>query len=170
VKKENLKPVTFFIAGVIQGSSRNRALSDQSYRKRLINLLAKAFPSAQIISPYDLHPNSIDYGLEEGKATFLEMVGRAVECDVVIAYLPEASLGTAIEMWESYRAGVPIWTISPMKENWVIRFFSQRIFSSMVDFERFLFAEAQEEVGRAARSGGQRPEAPSGRPGGELCP
>lgn len=166
MKKGNSKPMTFFIAGVIQGSSKNRDLRDQGYRKRLTDLLAKAFPEAEIISPYDLHPNSIDYGLEEGKATFLEMVGRAVECDVVIAFLPEASLGTAIEMWESYRAGVPIWTISPMKENWVIRFFSQRIFSSMADFEQFLFAEGEEEIARAARSDGQRPEELSGRPGG----
>ena len=169
MSKEELKPLTFFIAGVIQGSSRDRGLRDQSYRQQLTDLLEKAFPGAQVISPYDLHPNSIDYNLEEGKSTFLEMVARAVECDVVIAYLPEASLGTAIEIWESHRAGVPIWTISPMRENWVIRFFSQRIFSSITDFERFLFTEAQEEVEHAARSGGQRLEELSGRPGGEHC-
>lgn len=150
-----LKSPSFFIAGVIQGSSQDRELCDQSYRKHLIHLLEKAFPGALIISPYDLHPNSINYSLERGKTTFLEMVSKAARCDVLIAYLPEASLGTAIEMWECYRRGIPIWTISPMKENWVIRFFSQRIFPSMAEFERFLFAQAGEEVLRGVLGSGQ---------------
>ena len=153
-----MRPAVFFIAGVIQGSSQDRGLSDQSYRKRLIRLLKKNFPDALVISPFDLHPNSIDYGLDKGKATFLEMVDRATECDVLIAYLPEASLGTAIEIWESYRKGVLIWTISPMRENWVVRFFSHRIFASMAEFERFLFTGAHEEVLRAVRGRDGRPE------------
>ena len=37
-----------------------------------------------------------------------------------MAYLPEASLGTAVEMWEAYREGVPVVTISPMRINWVV--------------------------------------------------
>lgn len=165
-----MRPPSFFIAGVIQGSSQDRGLCDQSYRKRLTQLLKKAFPGALVISPYDLHPNSINYSLEKGKVIFLEMVARATQCDVLIVYLPEASLGSAIEMWECYRVGIPIWTISPMKENWVIRFFSHRIFPSFSEFERFLFTEAKEEVLRAVRGSGQRPEELSGRPGGELCP
>jgi hypothetical protein len=165
-----MRPAVFFIAGVIQGSSQDRALSDQGYRKRLTRLLKKSFPDAMVISPYDLHPNSIDYDLEKGKTTFLEMVDRATECDVLIAYLPEASLGTAIEMWESYRKGVLIWTISPMQENWVVRFFSHRVFASMADFERFLFAEAHEEVLRAIRGSDQRPEGLPDESGDELRP
>jgi hypothetical protein len=108
--------------------------------------------------------------MEKGKATFLDMVAKATKCDVLIAYLPEASLGTAIEMWECFRVGIPIWTISPMKENWVVKFFSQRFFPSMVEFERFLFAEAKEEVFRAIRGSGPRPEGLLGRSGGEINP
>ena len=165
-----MRPPSFFIAGIIQGSSQDRGLSDQSYRVHLTQLLKKAFHDALIISPYDLHPNSIDYSMEKGKATFLDMVAKATKCDVLIAYLPEASLGTAIEMWECFRVGIPIWTISPMKENWVVKFFSQRFFPSMVEFERFLFAEAKEEVLRAIRGSGQRPEGLLGRSGGEINP
>jgi len=157
-------PPTFFLAGIIQGSSRSRGLSDQSYRGRLAGILKKAFPDAEIICPFDLHPNSIDYDLDKGKKTFLEMVSRAKRCDVLIAYLPEASLGTAIEMWESFRSGVTIWTISPMKENWVVKFFSHRVFSSLDEFEIHLREQAREEVLRAVRGRGERSETVSDPP------
>jgi len=151
----NVSPPTFFLAGIIQGSSKSRGLSDQSYRGHLAGILKKSFPDADIISPYDLHPNSIDYDLDKGKKTFLEMVSRAKQSDVLIAFLPEASLGTAIEMWESYRSGVTIWTISPMKENWVIRFFSHRVFNSLEEFEKYILGKAREEVRRAIRCRGE---------------
>jgi hypothetical protein len=164
----NKRPPSFFIAGIIQGSSRSRDLSDQGYRGHLAEILKKIFPDADIISPYDLHPNSIDYDLDKGKATFLEMVSRAKHSDVLIAYLPEASLGTAIEMWESFRSGVTIWTISPMKENWVVRFFSHRVFASLGEFERYLLERSQEEVQRAIRCRRQRSETVSDPPEPEL--
>jgi len=154
----------FFLAGIIQGSSRSRGLSDQSYRGRLSGILKKAFPDADIICPYDLHPNSIDYDLNRGKKTFLEMVSRAKRSDVLIAYLPEASLGTAIEIWESFRSGVTIWTISPMKENWVVKFFSHRVFGSLDEFELSMGEQAREEVLRAVRSRGERSAAVSEPP------
>lgn len=165
-----MKSPSFFISGVIQGSSQGRELCDQSYRERLAQLLKEVFPHAEVVNPYDLHPNSIDYSLEKGKATFLKMVSRAAQCDVLIAYLPEASLGTAIEMWECSRVGIPIWTISPMKENWVIKFFSQHIFSTLEEFQKFLFAEAREEVLRAFSGSDQRSEELPGRSGAALDP
>ncbi len=158
------RPPAFFLAGIIQGSSRSRDLSDQSYRSRLTGILKETFPHAEIVCPYDLHPNSIDYDLQKGKKTFLEMVSKARRSDVLIAYLPEASLGTAIEMWESYRSGVTIWTISPMKENWVVRFFSHRIFGSLGEFETYVREKAREEVRRAVLGRGERPETLSDPP------
>ena len=47
-------------------------------------------------------------GLER---TLLEMAEEAARADVLIAYVPEASMGTAVEIWEAYRAGKPILTI-----------------------------------------------------------
>jgi len=161
-------PPTFFLAGIIQGSSRSRGLSDQSYRGQLAGILKETFPDADIICPFDLHPNSIDYDLEKGKKTFLEMVSRAKDSDVLIAYLPEASLGTAIEMWESYRSGVTIWTISPMKENWVVKFFSHRVFGSLNEFETYVRGQAREEVRCAVRGRGERSEAVSDPPERQL--
>jgi hypothetical protein len=160
--------LSFFIAGVIQGSSQNRDLMDQGYRQQISRLLKRTFPDARVISPYDLHPDSINYDSTKGKATFLEMVRRATECDVLVAYLPEASLGTAIEMWESYRNGVIVWTISPMRANWVVQFFSHRVFSSLEEFEKYLIGEAPEETFHAVRRRGQRPEGISHRSGHEI--
>ena len=35
------------------------------------------------------------------------------EIDVLLAFVPEASMGTAIEMWEAYQHGAAVITISP---------------------------------------------------------
>ena len=66
------------------------------------------------------------------------MAAEAARADVLIAYLPEASMGTAVEMWEAHRAGKPVLTISPLAENWVVRFLSTRVFPSLVAFESFV--------------------------------
>ncbi len=131
-------PKRFFLAGIIQGSQRGRRLYPQDYRERIKRALEERFPRAVIFCPYELHPNSIDYDSEKGKETFLRMIEEAKRSDCLVAYLPEASLGTAIEIWECYKSGVPIWTISPMGENWVVKFFSTKIFPSLSDFETYL--------------------------------
>ena len=131
-------PERFFLAGIIQGSQRGKELYPQYYRERIKRALRRRFPRAEIFCPYELHPYSIDYDSKRGKETFLSMIEEAKRSKCLVAYLPEASLGTAIEIWECYKSGVPIWTISPMGENWVVRFFSTKIFSSLSDFEAYL--------------------------------
>ena len=131
-------PKRFFLAGIIQGSQRGKRLYPQDYRERIKRALKERFPQAEIFCPYELHPNSIDYDSKKGKETFLQMIEEAKRADLLVAYLPEASLGTAIEIWECYKSGVPVWTISPMGENWVVKFFSTRVFPTLVHFEAFL--------------------------------
>jgi len=131
-------PKRFFLAGIIQGSQRGRELYPQGYRERIKRALKGKFPQAEVFCPYELHPNSIDYDAQRGKETFLKMIEEARRSDCLVAYLPEASLGTAIEIWESHKSGVPIWTISPMTENWVVKFFSTKVFPSLGDFEAYL--------------------------------
>jgi len=126
------------LAGIIQGSRRGRGLYPQDYRERIKRALRGRFPRAEVFCPHELHPKSIDYDAKKGKETFLRMIEEARRSDCLVAYLPEASLGTAIEIWESYKSGVPIWTISPMGENWVVKFFSTKIFPSLSDFEVYL--------------------------------
>jgi len=129
---------SFFIAGIIQGSNRGKTLQNQDYRDKIKAILRKHFPEAKIFDPMDKHPDSVYYDYRTGESVFLGYIKLATQCDCVIAYLPGASMGTAIEMWECYKKGVPIWTISPMQENWSVKFLSTRIFKSLDEFEKYL--------------------------------
>jgi nucleoside 2-deoxyribosyltransferase len=134
-----MKPISsFFLAGIIQGSRKGKILHSQNYRQKIKNILGKYFPQAEIIDPVDVHPNSVDYDYKTGELVFHTSIKQATQCDCLIAYLPEASMGTAIEMWECYKKKIPVWTITKMKENWSVKFLSTEIFESVKDFERFL--------------------------------
>jgi hypothetical protein len=134
-----MKPIrSFFIAGIIQGSNTKKILHDQDYRDKIKAILRKYFPEAKIFDPVEKHPDSVNYDYRTGESVFLGYIKLATQCDCFIAYLPQASMGTAIEMWECYKKRVPIWTISPMKENWSVKFLSTRIFGSLDEFEKYL--------------------------------
>lgn len=133
-----MKINTIFIAGIIQGSKKGKILHNQDYRKDLKRILEKYFPQARIIDPVAVHPESVYYTYETGKKVFHNSIKEALSSDLVITYLPEASMGTAIEMWECHRKKVPVWTISPLKENWVVKFLSEKVFSSTKELEDYL--------------------------------
>ena len=57
------------------------------------------------------------------------------EVDMLLAFVPEASMGTAIEMWEAHQHGAAVITISPLKLNWAVRFLSHEIYPTLVEFE-----------------------------------
>jgi hypothetical protein len=50
------------------------------------------------------------------------MTRRAAEVDVLIAYLPTLSMGTAMEMWQAAEAGVYIVAITPYQHHWAVKF------------------------------------------------
>ncbi len=134
-----MKPIrTFFLAGIIQGSNRGKTLYDQDYRSRIKTILKRYFPEAEIVDPVETHPHSADYDNPTGKKVFFDDITHATRCDCLIAYLPEASMGTAVEMWECYRKKVPVWSITQMKENWAVKFLSTEIFESLEKFEKYL--------------------------------
>ena len=134
----------FFLAGIIQGS-KGRGIHAQDYRHRIKAALRRAFPHDEVFCPMEHHPNSIRYGQSIARNTFFQLMSAAAEADVLVAYLPEASMGTAIEMWEAHRAGKRIVCISPLRKNWVVQFLSHQLYDSLEDFE----AAAQD--GRLAR-------------------
>jgi nucleoside 2-deoxyribosyltransferase len=80
----------------------------------------------------------VDYDTDQARETFVEMVRLACTADVVVAYVPQASMGTAVEIWEAYVRGVPVYAISPLAENWVIKLSSKRVFPALAEFEAFL--------------------------------
>ncbi len=127
-----------FIAGIIQGSCRGKGLWSQDYRSRLKESLAKAFPGWGIYCPVENHPESVEYTDKEAKETFFYHIGLVRESALVVAYLPSASMGTAVEMWEAHKKGIPVWTVTSMLENWLVRITSTRIFPSLEGLERFI--------------------------------
>jgi len=129
--------LVFFIAGIIQGSLAD-GMHDQDYRARIAEVIRRRFPDARIVDPVALHPNSLDYSDEEARAAFFAMIEEARRADVVIAFVPSCSMGTAVEMWEARRAGKPVIAISPLVNNWAVRYLSTRIVGTMEDLDAAL--------------------------------
>jgi hypothetical protein len=145
--------VRFFIAGIMQGSRQDDDICDQDYRTPIRDIISLKYPEAEVVCPIELYPDSVGYAYEDGKATFLDLARRAAEADVLVAYLPEASMGTAIEMWQAHSAGTHILTISPMADNWAIKFLSDRVFATMEEFQQFIVGDGLAGVSLAGNGG-----------------
>lgn len=122
-----------FICGIIQGSHKGIDVHGQDYRTRIRQVVEKYFPAAEVYCPVSLHPESPAYGDKKAFEVFEESVAAARESKLLIAYLPEASMGSAIEMWEAKRAGARVISITPLRENWVVRYASDLILDSIED-------------------------------------
>jgi len=127
-----------FIAGIIQGSKVQAAIHRQDWRDGIKEVIARALPEAKVYCHYSEHPNSIAYELPEIRTTMADGNKRAGESDLLIAYVPSASMGTAIEMYLAATAGAVVLTISPLAANWVIRAYSDRVFADIAAFEKFM--------------------------------
>lgn len=123
-----------FIGGVMQASNHGKGIVDQCYRTRIREALLAKWPDLEVTDPFLLHPNSVDYGDGAARETLFAMMELAASSDLVIAYAPVASMGTALEMYAAYARGVPVITISPMAENWVVKSLSRRVFPDLDAF------------------------------------
>jgi len=140
-----------FLAGIIQGSLVEADIHDQDWREPIKAALAAHVPDADVYCHYSQHPNSITYGIEDIRRTFAEGNRRAGECDLLIAHVPSASMGTAVEMHEACRNGAVVLTITPLAANWVIRAYSDEIFPDVDAFERYLASGGLAETIRRKR-------------------
>ena len=129
---------TFFVAGIIQGSLKEAEIHPQSYRERIVGLLRAAFPDGEVYCPIENYPNSLEFADAEARATFLGLMERAGEAGVLVAFVPEASMGTAIEMWQAHRRGRVVVTISPLLVNWAVRFLSTVLLPDIAAFEQLV--------------------------------
>jgi hypothetical protein len=127
-----------FIGGIMQGSMQKMAIHGQDYRARIAGLVRQHYPGVEIVDPFQLHPNSVDYDRAQAKETFLAMLDEAAAADALIAYLPKASLGTAAEIWRAYTAGKPVYVLSPMVHNWMLWVTATRILKDWEAFEAFV--------------------------------
>lgn len=127
-----------FIAGIMQGSRSARGIEDQDYRREVAQIVQRHIPGVEVLDPFELHPDSVGYSPEQARRTLLELVELAGRVDVLVAYVPSASMGTAIEMWNAYQGGVLIYTISPLADNWVVSSLSERVFPDIAAFAAFI--------------------------------
>ena len=142
-----------FLAGIIQGSKVAAEIHHQDWREPIRRLLERYAPQAEVYCHYSNHPDSIGYDLPRIIETFDEGVARAIDCDVLIAYLPSASMGTAIEMYEAYRAGAAVVAVTAMAANWVVRAYSDRILPDLAALEEMLASGELERL----KAGKRRP-------------
>jgi len=127
-----------FLAGIIQGSLAEARIHDQDWRTPIKRVLAEHVGDAEVYCHYSLHPNSITYELPDIQTTLADGFKQAADCDLLIAYVPSASMGTAIEIYEAARNNAIVLTISPMAPNWVLRAYSHEIFPDVEAFEQFI--------------------------------
>src|SRR3990172_4370217 len=132
------KGPSFFIAGIIQGSLPANKIHPQAYRQEIKACLKAKYPQGVIIDPLETHPDSVNYGPAKGKRTFFEHIELASRVDVLVCYLPEASMGTALEMYEARKKCEVVVSITPLSSNWAIRYLSDRVLADIGAFVRFV--------------------------------
>jgi hypothetical protein len=129
-----------FLAGIMQGSHREPVLHEQGYRTRIKELLVEHLPGVEVYDPLADHGDSIAYDDETGREVFFGHNRMCRTVDAVLAFVPEASMGTAIEMWEAHQNGRAVLAISPLTDNWSVKFCSHEIYPDMEAFEAALAA------------------------------
>ncbi len=122
----------------MQGSHHGAAMHTQDYRGRLRALIEQYFPGADVYDPLSDHIDSLNYSEQSGRQVFMHHNRMCGEVDVVLAFVPEASMGTAIEIWEAHRQGRTVICISPLRHNWAVKFLSQALYADMAAFEQAL--------------------------------
>jgi hypothetical protein len=132
------KKYDFFLAGVIQGSIREQEVHGQEYREQLKQIIARRTPGRTVFCPIEEHRSSVLYDDAEARRVFFAHLDVVRQCRALVAYLPVASMGTAIEMETCRRADIPIITISPMGLNWIIRLYSAAVLPDLEAFEAWL--------------------------------
>ena len=143
-------PWRVFIGGIMQGSRRENTIDTQDYRRIISDCLRAQLAQVEVIDPFQLHPDSVAYEREQARQTLITLAHEAGRADAVIAFVPEASMGTALEMWEAHRGRKPIFTISPLRHNWVVQCLSTRVFASLEEFCAFVTSGDFEQALRQA--------------------
>lgn len=127
-----------FLAGIMQGSHVAALVHDQHYRGRLSEAVRRRWPAAEVYDPFAGHATSVGYSLERAREVFEGHVAMCREFDLVVAWVPEASMGTAIEVWEAHRHGRAVITITPLVHNWVVQLTSLAVYRDEEAFEEAL--------------------------------
>jgi hypothetical protein len=139
------KPLRFFIAGIIQGSLPD-TVHPQDYRGKIAALLRSSFPGAEVFDPVAEYPDSIAYDDAKASAAFFDLMDRAGRCDVLVAFVPEASMGTAIELWNAHHSGAYVVCVSGLTLNWVVRYLTDMVVKDLSELESVITSGALEKA------------------------
>jgi hypothetical protein len=132
-----VKGYSVFIAGIIQGSIPDGAVHSQDYRRELKEILEAHMPGARVYCPIENHPDSLAYDDDKARRVFFDHIEMVAASDCLITFLPEASMGTAVEMYAAREAAVPVITISPLSGNWAVKFLSDVILADTGEFRAY---------------------------------
>jgi len=125
-----------FLAGVMQGNKKELGIYSQNYRKQLTEIVTRVIPDAEIVDPDITDPDRLSYTMEQSADMFFRYCDTAGKVDLLISYVPEASMGSAIEMWKAYTSKIPVITISEMDHNWVVKLLSSKIYPDIDSFKK----------------------------------
>jgi len=150
----------YFLSGVMGGSGAGTSselglrMESQDYRSQIRSAILGADPNAVIIDPLQLGAErAAEWFTQDDPSPWQddahvrqmlsEVVAAAAASDVVISYLPSASMGSALELQAAHSAGKMVLAIAPnnMRSNWVVRSCSSMIFDSISEVASFLQAE-----------------------------
>ncbi len=138
--------VSFYLAGVMQGSNMDSSHVPQDYRQTIKNIILIEYPDAEIFCPMEMFPNAPLLNDEVAKSIIFKGVEIASEVEAVIAFLPEASMGTAVELWEAHNNSRVNIVISPMKYNLLLRTVADVIIPDISGFKEFVSSGKLKEL------------------------
>ena len=120
----------------MQGNRKDAKIHSQNYRKEIIEILTELNTDLEVVDPDITDPDRLNYTNEQAAKMFFRYNFMVGGVDLVIAYVPEASMGTAIEMWEAWKNKIPIIIISPLKYNWTVKLLSSKLYSTIEEFAK----------------------------------
>ena len=127
--------IKIYISGILRGSRENE-FYPQCYRKRIVDIIQKSWESAVVHCPNIKGAVSDTETLKDTAKEFEQQLSMLKKSNIVVAYIPEASMGCAIEVYNASMRGKYVVTITPMKSNRMIRMFSHEIYDSVDSFEQ----------------------------------
>ena len=149
-----------FIAGVIQGGLADESIHDQGYRVAIAEMIGSLYADAEIVDPHAENLDRLSWSREQKSEMFLRYAAEAARCDVLVAWLPQPSMGTAVEMYQAHLADVPVLAVSPLHDNWTIFSLATRVFPDLAALASFLsgaeFRQWIDPAGRVAMTNGKR--------------
>jgi len=146
----------------MRGSRTDAALHEQDYRQELRELIGLHFPGASIYDPLEIPPSSL--GLQRpDRPQRLHAYNRMCRQVDVLVGLPPAGLdGHGHRDVGSPSGGAAVFTITPLRKNWAVKFLSHEIFADLAEFRQAV------ECGRLAQRMPEVAATANRRPGSDT--